>query len=100
MCRLCWTSVVLVLLMELVAKAARNSGNTTAKEVPASLVAKLPLAFKKLGFDKHGKFDQLALDAEELGGPSQSLQQLSVLMNNCLACHQTYRIDPAPDTGK
>lgn len=85
--------------MKLVAAAAKHSGSAAVHEVPASLIAKLPLEFKKLGFDTHGKFDQLALDADQMGDPAQSLQQISTLMNNCLACHQAYRIDPIPTPG-
>jgi cytochrome c556 len=85
--------------MKLVAEAAKHSGSAAVNEVPASLLAKLPLEFKKLGFDTHGKFDQLALDAEQMGDPAHSLQQISTLMNNCLACHQAYRIDPIPMPG-
>jgi hypothetical protein len=86
--------------MKLVTEAAKRSGSAAVHEVPASLIAKLPLEFKKLGFDTHGKFDQLALDAEQVSDPAHALQQISTLMNNCLACHQTYRIDPIPAPGK
>lgn len=85
--------------MKLVSEAAHRVGTAAAQEVPASLMGKLPLEFKKLGFDTHNKFDELALDAEQIGDPAHSLQQLSALMNNCLACHQAYRIDPIPAPG-
>lgn len=84
--------------MKLVAEAASKVGASTAQEVPASLMGKLPLDFKKLGLDTHEKFDVLALDAKQVGDPNHSLQQLSKLMNNCLACHQIYRIDPISTT--
>lgn len=74
-------------------KAARKVGAQAQPETPASLAGKLPLNFKKLGRDTHKKFDMLALDAEELGDPQYSLQQLSELMNNCVACHSTYKIN-------
>ncbi len=76
-----------------VVDAARAVGAAAQKGVPASLVGKLPLSFKKLGFDTHRKFDQLALDAEQLGDPEHTLKQLAALMNNCVACHASYRID-------
>ena len=79
--------------MTLVADAARKSGKTAQAEVPGSLVGKLPLPFKKLGGDTHMKFDQLAMDAEDLGDAEHALQQLSTLMNNCVSCHAAYRID-------
>jgi len=78
--------------METVVKAAREVGAAAQQTVPGSLMGKLPLAFKKLGFDTHTKFDTLALDAEQLGDPEYTLKQLSTLMNNCVACHATYQI--------
>lgn len=79
--------------MELVAEYARKSGKAAQGEVPGTLVGKLPLQFKKLGGDTHAKFDQLAMDADDLGDRDQALEQLSTLMENCVACHATYRID-------
>ena len=80
--------------MAAISDAAKAVGAAAQNSVPGSLVKKLPLEFKKLGFDTHQKFDQLALDAEEFGDPVQSLQQLSELMSNCVGCHELYRIDP------
>jgi len=79
--------------MDQVAGAARQVGAQAQQAVPGSLIGKLPLTFKQLGFDTHKKFDSLALDAETLGDPQHSLQQLSELMNNCVACHSTYKIN-------
>ncbi len=86
--------------MKMIAEASRKVGTAAAHEVPASLMGKLPLEFKRLGLDTHSKFDEMALDAEQLGDPAHSLQQLSAVMNNCLACHQAYRIDPIPAPGQ
>ncbi len=79
--------------MAQVIKAARKVGVAAQQAVPGSLVGKLPLSFKQLGFDTHKKFDLLALDAESLGDTQHTLQQLSELMNNCVACHASYRMD-------
>ena len=79
--------------MQLVAAAARKSGKAAQAAVPGTLVGKLPIAFKKLGFDTHARFDQLALDAEEFGESDHALSQLSTLMENCVACHAAYRFD-------
>jgi hypothetical protein len=78
--------------LELVASSARAVGAAAQQSVPANLTAKLPLEFKRLGFDTHRQFDALALDAEQLGDSQHSLKQLSGLMNNCIACHSTYKI--------
>lgn len=79
-----------------IAKAARLVGRAAQEAVPGSLMKKLPLEFKKLGFDTHSKFDQLALDAEEFGDTAVSMKQLSALMQNCIACHESYRVDALP----
>ena len=78
-----------------VARAAKQVGAAAQQTVPGSLIKKLPFEFKKLGFDTHGKFDQLALDGEQFGDTQVVLEQLSALMHNCVACHELYRIDPA-----
>ena len=83
--------------MQLVAEYARKSGRNAQLEVPGSLVGKLPLAFKKLGFDTHAKFDELALDAEQLGDRDHTLSQMSALLKNCVACHAAYRFDATTD---
>ncbi len=79
--------------MENVVKSARSVGMAAQQAVPGSLVGKLPLAFKKLGFDTHTRFDALALNAEQFGDPADTLKELSVLMENCVACHAAYRLD-------
>ncbi len=77
------------------ATAARKVGTAAQHAVPASLIGKLPLEFKRLGFDTHARFDQLALDATDLGDPSQTLTALGELMSNCVGCHAAFRIDVA-----
>lgn len=79
--------------MSQVITAARQVGAAAQQAVPGSLVGKLPLAFKRLGFDTHKRFDLLALDAESLGDPQHTLQQLAELTSNCVACHAIYRMD-------
>ena len=78
---------------EALATATRAVGSSVRNSMPGSLVGRLPAGFKQLGFDTHRAFDQLALDAEQLGDMGYSLQQLTILMDNCVSCHATYRID-------
>jgi hypothetical protein len=78
--------------MQKVVDNARKVGAAAQAGVPASLVGKLPLTFKTLGFDTHGQFDQMALDAEQLGDAGQTLEQLGKVLGNCTACHAAYRI--------
>ncbi|MEE9422484.1 MAG: cytochrome c [Gammaproteobacteria bacterium] len=80
--------------MEAVAKHAKGVGFAAQQAVPASLMKKLPLEFKKLGMGTHKAFDQLALDAADLGDKGHTMQQLGELMQSCVACHAAYRIDP------
>jgi hypothetical protein len=76
-----------------VVAAARKSGKEAAIAVPGTLVGKLPIGFKKLGFDTHAKFDALALDAEQLGDSNHSLSHLNTLLENCVACHSAFKFE-------
>jgi mono/diheme cytochrome c family protein len=91
------TAALAVNDMQQVAEQARRSGRAAQHAVPPLLIAKLPAPFKKMGFDTHAGFDQLALDAEQLGDREHSLAQLGELMQNCVVCHGAYRIDPEPE---
>lgn len=63
-----------------IVKAAHQVGHAVQESIPANLMGKLPMEFKKLGFDTHRKFDQLAMDVGQMDEPSVALEQLSVLM--------------------
>lgn len=77
--------------MKAVAAAARNLGMGGNNHVPMSLRRKLPMEFKAMGHPTHVAFDDLARDAEALGDTNHTLKQLGALMDNCNACHETYR---------
>ena len=79
--------------MKKVAASAKAAGAAAAGEVPGSLMRKLPLAFKQLGHPTHKAFDELAMEASDLGDSEQVIKKLSVLMNNCVTCHATFRLD-------
>ena len=79
--------------MEKVSSYAHILGMAAAGGISKSLAAKLPVAFKKLAFDTHAKFDGIARDADDLGDEKHNLSQLSVLMNNCISCHAQYRFE-------
>ncbi|MCW8830325.1 MAG: hypothetical protein OQK32_02275 [Gammaproteobacteria bacterium] len=81
---------------EAIAAAATIVGRAAQAAVPGSLMKKLPLEFKRLGFDTHNKFDELAASAKQFGDPAFSLEQLSELMQNCVSCHAAYRVDAIP----
>lgn len=76
---------------ETVIKSAKASGMGAEAETPGSLFRKLPVEMKALGFDTRKKFDAIAADAEKLKDSMHTVAQLSEAMNNCVACHATYR---------
>jgi len=78
--------------MPAAAQAARAVGQKMAHEVPTTLRAKLPMAFRQLGASTHRDLDQIAMDAETLGDVSYSLSQLSSTLQKCVSCHATYQI--------
>jgi hypothetical protein len=78
--------------MELVATLAKSAGMAAEANTPGSLLAKIPLSMKTLGFDTRKRFDQIAADAEQLKIPIHSRRQLDQLMKNCIACHSSFKI--------
>jgi hypothetical protein len=77
--------------METVAGLAKASGTAATAGTPVTLMKKLPLPFKQIGLSVHRDFDQLALDAEQLGDPAHSLRQLADITAKCVACHASYQ---------
>ena len=69
----------------LIVEAARASGGSVADHAPAGL--------KTIGFDTHGKFDEIANSAEKNFDPKVTQQQVTALLGNCVACHRSYRMD-------
>ncbi|HUJ76330.1 MAG TPA: hypothetical protein VL359_15820 [bacterium] len=78
--------------MQQVSSAARASGMAAAADVTPSLLAKLPLAFKDLGFSVHRGFDELADAAQKGATPDQVLSRLNTQLQSCMACHAAYRL--------
>ena len=77
----------------LIAKVARASGGSVAGHAHAGLLASVPAEFKTIGFDTHGKFDQIAESAEKNFDPKVTRGQVTELLSNCVACHKMYRMD-------
>lgn len=82
--------------LEAVARHARALGTGMTGDLPAASMQRLPPQFRRMGLAMHRAFDQLALDAEQLGDPSHSLGQLGAVLQGCVACHARFRLDPAP----
>ncbi len=78
--------------MKKIAEGARAAGKAATANMPGSLPRKLPLGFKQMGHPTHAAFDDLAMEASDIGDPKVVLNKLSSLMNNCIACHNTYRL--------
>jgi len=74
---------------------AHKAGMAAEANTPTELLAKIPLAMKKLGFDTRGKFDEIAETAQTSKDPIVARKQLDTLMQNCIACHAIYRL-PEP----
>jgi hypothetical protein len=78
--------------MQQIAAAAKASGMASAADATPSLLAKLPLAFKDLGFSVHRGFDELSDTAQKGGTADQVLARLNTLLQSCVACHAAYRL--------
>ncbi|MFA6201668.1 MAG: hypothetical protein WC710_00605 [Gallionella sp.] len=74
-----------------VIKSARASGMAAETDTPGSLFRKIPVEMKALGFGTRNKFDEIAADAEQFKDSNHTAAKLSDAMNNCVACHATYR---------
>jgi hypothetical protein len=76
------------------AQSARASGMVMA--VDPHFRDLLPAAFVELGMAAHRGFDALADQLEQGADQETALAELGTLMQNCIACHATYRADEAP----
>ncbi len=74
-----------------VIKSARASGMAAEADTPGSLFRKIPVEMKALGFGTRKKFDEIAADAEASKDSNRIVSKLGEAMNNCIACHATYR---------
>lgn len=81
--------------MEKVANLAHKAGMAAEANTPGALLQKIPLSMKRLGFGTRAKFDEIAESAKTNKDPLVARKQLDALMNNCIACHLTFRL-PEP----
>lgn len=79
--------------MAAAAASAHTVGMADAQGAPASFTSKLPLEFKQLGGATHRAFDDLAMEAQDMGDEQIVLEKLGDLMSNCTTCHAAYRFD-------
>lgn len=78
-----------------VGQAARSMGMQAMRDAPSTLMGKLPMEFRRLGMPTHKAFDEIA-DAAESGEDNRAiLGRLGAVLNNCVACHASYRLSAA-----
>jgi hypothetical protein len=80
--------------MKSVVEAASKSGAAMMLELPSQIRMKFPEPFMQMGMATHKVFDQIAQDTKTIQNPAPILKQLSAAMQNCVACHATYRFAP------
>lgn len=78
---------------QMIINAGTNAGNDVVEKVPKGLMRKLPLAFKKMGFATHDLFDEISQEAKDHFNARNTQNKLSTLLNNCVACHKTYKLE-------
>lgn len=73
-------------------EAAKLSGNQMARHTPLSIKQKLPASFQALGAPTHLGFEEFAIRAET-DDLSELSERLGQLMNNCMTCHATFKVN-------
>ncbi|MCW7505343.1 hypothetical protein [Leptospira paudalimensis] len=58
-----------------------------------TILLKLPVSFKKLGFGTHEKFDEIASKIRKKEEIHTLLKEMDELTKNCVACHAGYKIE-------
>ncbi|MBS1549816.1 MAG: cytochrome c [Bacteroidetes bacterium] len=81
---------------EKIIKAAEKSGGAATEHVPEGLLKALPMEFKKLGFDTHDQFDQLAKSVKKQFNKDEAQQQVNKILYNCTQCHQSFKFEVKP----
>lgn len=77
---------------EMIIRSARYSGNRMSRNTPQSIKQKLPMGFKQLGNPTHLMFEELVIRAET-DDMDMLAEFTGELMQQCLACHNLYRVD-------
>jgi cytochrome c553 len=76
-------------------KTARLASNHGGHTPPVTLMAKLPLEFERAGMAMHAGFEEFAAAVEKGDASSALTGRLADLLDACVGCHETYRVDPA-----
>ena len=78
---------------QLIIDAGKKSGGSVIEHAPKGMLKTLPAGFKSLGFSTHDIFDKISIKAQENYSKEGAQQQLNTLLNNCIACHRSYKIE-------
>ena len=76
----------------LVIKASILSGGSVIEHAPQGMLKRLPMDYKALSFSTHGIFDEMGEKAKLNFEPSQTREQMSKLLSNCVSCHKQFKI--------
>ena len=77
--------------MAMVSEAAKSVGTDNKHGAPVTLMAKLPMEFRQLGFTTHSAFDEIASKAEA-GEKQAIITLLASTTQNCVNCHNRFAI--------
>lgn len=80
--------------MDRIARAASASGMNMMAVLPATLRSHFPAGFLQLGHASHEAFDRIAQEARTGQRREVILKELSRSLQNCSACHSSYRFVP------
>ena len=80
----------------MVAGVGEQSGACKINTIPQGLVRSLPYEFKQMGFHTHELFDVMSKMAKQKYDRQEIQVKMNELLNNCVACHQTYKITAEP----
>jgi hypothetical protein len=78
-----------------VAGLAKAMGMGEAHDKAPTLLAKLPLDFKRQAMGLHGAFDEMAEAGAKGESPAQLNGRLIAQLDRCTVCHAGFRIDVA-----
>jgi len=73
--------------------AAEREGQAAIDDTPIRLLKLSPLACKTMGFQGHHLFQAIADSAKTNYNPQTTIRQMAQLTNNCIACHNTYKVE-------
>jgi len=73
--------------------AAEREGQIAIDDTPIRLLKLSPLACKTMGFQGHHLFQAIADSAKTNYNPKTTIRQMAELTNNCIACHNTYKVE-------